>query len=173
MFWNIVKVIAYLCVCVFVIWLAYRVSKGLSGRVGGGTYSTKYMRHIDRMALSRDSAINIVQVGERYMLIGVSGGRVEMLCELKSEDLHELQSSDTPTPYTEAVGKAADVCKNALNMLKRKKNKNRFSEVLKQNVDEPETGISDVDRLIEQSERHTDRLRSRTMDKRGENDNEI
>ncbi len=59
--------------------------------------NTKYMKIIDRMNLSQDKSIAIVQVGEKYILTGVSSAGISLLKELSEEDLVQLNNEmDSP-----------------------------------------------------------------------------
>ena len=177
MFWDFFKIIAYLCVCVFVIWLSYRVSKGLggySGRLG----AAKYMKPIDRMPLGKDSALNIVQVGDKYMLIGVSNGRIDMLCELSEEDLAELDTDESEVDLYAAVknnfspitSKLVGFAKNVGGKVKKSNRKSNFSDILNDNIENGELTDdgSVVDELLKNSEKRMNDFKSKISDKRGE-----
>lgn len=180
MFWDFVKIIAYLCVCVFVIWLSYKVSKGLAG-YSGKLGMTKYMKPIDRMALGKDSALNIVQVGNKYMLIGISGGKIDMLCELSEEDLVELSAGGAETDIylavkdniSPAVSWVSDFAKNVGDKVRKNKKKSRkgnFSDMLNDNIENGEAydENSVVDELLKNSEMRMNNFKNKLSDKRGD-----
>lgn len=53
---------------------------------GGGRRSGR-MKTLDYMPLGTDKSLAIVQIGERYFLIGVSSGEINLLTELSPEDV--------------------------------------------------------------------------------------
>lgn|GEM_PF-2877825 len=69
--------------CGFVV-LSKRLSKG-SVFSGKG----KQVKVIDRLMLSRDSAVMVVQIGSRLLAVGVGKGAPSFLCELSPEDFPE------------------------------------------------------------------------------------
>lgn len=91
MFWDFVKVIAYLAACVFVIWLSMKASKLYAGGGLGKFASAKYIKLIDKMPFGKDCSVVIIQIGGKYMLLSISGGKADMLCELAEEDLVDLR----------------------------------------------------------------------------------
>jgi flagellar biogenesis protein FliO len=71
------------------------LSKRLQGRA---PFSGKRVKVIDRMMLTRDSAILLVQVGNRLLAVGVGKGAPSFLCELSSSDFPEYTGPATQTP---------------------------------------------------------------------------
>lgn len=72
-----------------IIYLSYICSKYL-GKGLAKTGSSQYMRLVDQMAVGQNRVLEIVQVGGRYLLLGVSQDKIETLAELSEEDLLPL-----------------------------------------------------------------------------------
>lgn len=83
--WEILKLIFYLLIFVLVVWGAYYCSKRIaqySTSYGG----SKYMQIIDRMAVSKDTSLAIVKIGDKYLLVSMSSGGTELLREFTEEE---------------------------------------------------------------------------------------
>jgi flagellar biogenesis protein FliO len=65
------------------IWLSKKFS-------GGSIVSGRRIKVIDRMMLTRDSTILIVQVGMRLLAVGTGKGAPSLLCELSPSDFPEF-----------------------------------------------------------------------------------
>lgn len=72
-----------------IIYLSYICSKYL-GKGLVKTGSSKYMRLMDQMVVGQNRSLMMVQVGGRYLLLGVSQEKIETLAELSEEDLLPL-----------------------------------------------------------------------------------
>lgn len=70
----------------FVITMIY-----IMGKVGKKTFpalsGSKYMKIIDRMSLSKENAVMIVQMGENFYLMSSCNGRVEILKEISEDEI--------------------------------------------------------------------------------------
>lgn len=77
---------------IFILYLSYVFSKYI-GKGIGMKKSTRHMQVLDRLILSQDKSIAVVQVGCRYFLIGVASSQINVLTELSGDDLVELQES--------------------------------------------------------------------------------
>ncbi|MCP5145846.1 MAG: flagellar biosynthetic protein FliO [Gammaproteobacteria bacterium] len=51
------------------------------------------MRVIESLALGPRDRLAVVQVGERRMLLGISPGRIQHLCELEGKEAADFQSA--------------------------------------------------------------------------------
>jgi len=77
---------------IFVIGLlvgAYLLTRRL-GRTGLGSRQSKYIKSIDRFALTRDKWIEIIQVGDQALVLGISGNSIQVLTSIKLSELNEL-----------------------------------------------------------------------------------
>lgn len=135
-----------------VLWGAYIASKWLASR-SAVNFSAKFMKIIDRVQLTRESFLCIIQVGERYFLAGISSGSINLLSEIFEEDL-------TLLPHEEMINPLDSIYKL---FEKAKKNKNGgFYDIFR----EEEENL--VDRLINESRKKTDRLRKSDEDESDE-----
>lgn len=78
---------------------------GASGRFGPAAGAGR-LRVLERTALGREHALLVVQVADRYFLLGSSPSGLTLLAELTGEE-GELWSSPPPSD-TPASGKAPD-----------------------------------------------------------------
>lgn len=90
------QIVSALCMTGLILWFAYIFTKyagrgmqlrgrGMAGRI----------KLIDRMALAPDKSVVIVQAGERYLLLGISSGQVNLLMEIPKEEM-ELTEPEVP-----------------------------------------------------------------------------
>lgn len=71
----------------------------LSKRMSGGkVFSGRRIKVIDRMMLSRDSYVMLVQIGMRLLAIGVGKGAPTILCELSPSDFPEYAKKTDESP---------------------------------------------------------------------------
>lgn len=84
---------ATVVVVAFIIYLSYLASKYLSRGMTKSS-SSRYMRLIDQMTLGQERYIAIVQVSGKYLLVGITAGQVNILSELKDEELFPLAPED-------------------------------------------------------------------------------
>lgn len=87
---QILEIVVYIIVIAAVLWLSHYVTKKLSNNIGGFN-SSKYIKHVDRMALSKDSFLSVVQIGDKYMVLGVSADRIDMLKEFEEDALKPIE----------------------------------------------------------------------------------
>ncbi|HAN43792.1 MAG TPA: flagellar biosynthetic protein FliO [Ruminococcaceae bacterium] len=71
---------------VLILFFAYFGSKWIAGKMSTGMIG-KNIKVIDRTALSPDKSLIIVQVSNKYMMLGVSPQRIEKICDLSKEDI--------------------------------------------------------------------------------------
>ncbi|MDR2532500.1 MAG: flagellar biosynthetic protein FliO [Oscillospiraceae bacterium] len=79
------------------------------------TASGSRLRIIDRANTGRDSSLLVVSVSGRLMLVGVSAGRIEKLCDLDIDEEEYFDSSDQPD---KPALNFSDVLKNYLKLNK-------------------------------------------------------
>ena len=90
--WELIYLIVVLA---GVIALAYYATKWLSKRYVTQGQKTKYMKVIDRIGLGQDRTLNIVQVGEKVMLLGVTQHRIEKICDIDIADMPIVQENQS------------------------------------------------------------------------------
>ncbi len=76
-----------LCVAV-ILFLAYWCTRRLGLAAGTGLSGAgNHMRVVDRLVLSQDKQIVLAQIGERWLVLGLStGGGIQLLVEISSEE---------------------------------------------------------------------------------------
>lgn len=109
------RMIATFIIVAFIIYLSYLASKYL-GRGMGRSGNSRYMRVIDQLPLGQDRHIAVVQVGGRYLLVGVTAGQISILSEIKDEELFPLapEEEDSKTQqldFRKMLGKLNDLGK--------------------------------------------------------------
>lgn len=91
-------VVTFVAVAV-IIYLSYLASKYI-GTGLNRSGSSKYMRLIDQITMGQDRHIAIVQIGGKYLLVGITAGQICVLSELQDEELFPL----SPDGESEATG---------------------------------------------------------------------
>lgn len=84
------RVIATFVAAAVIIYLSYLASKYI-GQGMSRSSSSRYMRLIDQITLGQDRHVAIVQVGGKYLLVGVTSGQVNVLSEIRDEELFPLE----------------------------------------------------------------------------------
>lgn len=83
------RVIVTFIAAAVIIYLSYVCSKYIGKGMSRGS-SSRYMRLVDQITLGQDRHMAIIQVGERYMLLGITAGQINVLTELKEDELFPL-----------------------------------------------------------------------------------
>lgn len=178
MFWDFVKVIAYLAACIFVIWLSMKASKLYAGGGLGRFASTRYIKLLDKMSFGKDSGVGIIQIGEKYMLVSMASGRVDILCELDEKDLIDLrgENSGAAGVYEAVADNFASAAGKLFGKFKKGKQskKGDFSKLLHQKADNEDIEFyksaekkkndesdSVVDELLESSHKRAEEFRTK------------
>ena len=76
-----------------IIYLSYLCSKYL-GKGLAKTGKSRYMRMVDQMMVGQNRTLSIVQVGDRYLLLGIGQEQVQTLAEFSEEDLVPLDGEE-------------------------------------------------------------------------------
>ncbi len=100
---------------VLILYLSYLFSRYLSKGMSKSS-SSKYMRLIDQITMGQDRHIAVVQIGTKYLLVGITAGQVNILTEIEDEELIPLSpdspDSDTKTlDFRSVMGKLSDMTK--------------------------------------------------------------
>ena len=109
------RVIATFIIVTFIIYLSYLASKYLSKGMGRSG-SSRYMRMIDQLTLGQDRHIAVIQVGGKYLLVGVTAGQISILSEVEDEELFPLAPDEEsggsqPPDFKKILGKLNDLGK--------------------------------------------------------------
>lgn len=147
-------IFCFIAFCV-VLWGAYAASKWLAAR-SAVNFSSKFMKIIDRVQLTRDAFLCIIQIGERYFLAGISSGNINLLSEIFEEDLIQMQSVEMINPLDSIYKLFKEKDFNLKNKT------GGFYNIFK----EEEENL--VDRIINESRKKTDRLRKTDEDESDE-----
>lgn len=116
MYENMGSAVFTLIVIIAVIYLSYIFSKFIGKRGFGSGNRSGYMRVLDRITLGKDSALAIVQVGEKHYLVGISSTGISVLSELDKEDLRTWKgNSETKSEFPQDFKAIMEKMKNLKN----------------------------------------------------------
>lgn len=105
------RVIATFIAVALIIYLSYIASKYIGGSLKRSS-SSRYMRLLDQVTLGQDRHVAIVQVGAKYLLVGVTAGQVSFLSELQDEELVPLSAEEeeemSPPDFKRMLEKLSD-----------------------------------------------------------------
>ena len=87
------RVIATFIAVIAIIYLSYLASKYI-GKGLGRTGSSRYMRLIDQITLGQDRHVAIMQIGGKYLLVGVTSSQINVLSEIQDDDLFPLEPDE-------------------------------------------------------------------------------
>lgn len=103
---------------VLIIYLSYVFSKYV-GKTVNKSGSSRYMRLLDQITLGQDRNIAIMQVGDKYLLVGITAGQINVLREMKEEELILLSADENQT------GVQSPAFKNLMEKMENLKKKGR------------------------------------------------
>ncbi len=90
------RVIITFIFAALIIYFSYVCTKYIGKGMNKRSLSS-YMRVVDQIMIGQDRYIAIVQVGERYLLVGITAGQINLLSELQEKDLLMLSSNTDGT----------------------------------------------------------------------------
>lgn len=125
LFEGVTTIISALVTLIFVLALAYIVLRWVGRRMPAQTGS-KQIKVLDRVPVSQDKCLMLVSVAGKVMLIGMSNGAVEKLCDFEGEAAEALC-----TPEQAATMSFSDALKENM-----KKNWGGGAERVKEGRDE-------------------------------------
>ena len=79
---------------VAILYAASMATRFIGSKYGNMGYS-KYIKILDRIMISKDGWIYIVQIGEKLFLIGVMSNNMQVLGEIEHADLMPLEKEQT------------------------------------------------------------------------------
>lgn len=109
---ELLTLLGMLLVVAAVLVLAYCVTRFLAGKAlpGVGRPAGRHMRLAEQLALGREQRLAVVELGERYLLLGVSATGITLLGELTRAEWEQCQSelpgSMRPPSFQEALKQA-------------------------------------------------------------------
>ena len=102
-------------------WMSRRLGNPSMGGI-------RRIKVIDTLMLGRSERISLVQIGEKYQLLGISGSGINLLGQF--DDLPAAVSTTTDTPFSKLFSQARDSIKpEAQKQQAAKDNSNPFSTV--------------------------------------------
>lgn len=90
---SIVTGLGTLLIIIAILFLTYIVTKYLGNRMGAGRYaggSSHYLGLVDRMFLGQDTSVALVRVSGRIFLVGITSDNINLLTEIREEELTEV-----------------------------------------------------------------------------------
>ncbi|KAJ49922.1 flagellar protein FliO/FliZ [Clostridium tetanomorphum] len=94
-FITLVKIIAFLPFIIFLIYISLKYGGEKLQDIQKG----KYMRILDRLPLSKENSLLIVKIGEKVYVISSASGKVEIISELKNEEIYKIEVSKNIPQY--------------------------------------------------------------------------
>ena len=94
---GIFTAISTLCIVAVIIYFSYVAAKLVAKGSVRASHS-KYMRMVDQMPVGQNRAVSVIQVGDRYFLLGIAEKQIDMLAELEEEGLIPLEIEDAAFP---------------------------------------------------------------------------
>lgn len=98
------SVILLLLGFVFVLVMAYWVTRQVGKRYGGGLLDTGRIKVLERMPLSQDRMLCIVQVAGKTLLVGITPHSMDTLCELDGDALPPLEPAPQAGSFKDVLG---------------------------------------------------------------------
>ena len=83
------RVIATFFVVLLIIYGSYLASKYI-GKGLSKSSSSMYMRLIDQITMGQDRHIAIIQVSNKFFLVGITAGQISVLSELQDDEIFPL-----------------------------------------------------------------------------------
>ncbi len=88
------KAIAAFFLAALIIYLSYVCSKLLNKGLNRSS-SSRYMRLLDQITVGQDRHLAVVQIGDRYLLVGITAGQINLLAEMQDEDLLPISPEES------------------------------------------------------------------------------
>ena len=104
---SIATAIGTLLIVVVLLFLTYICTKYIGTRMSVGRYaggSSRYISVMDQIPLGQESSAALVKISGRIFLLGITGQNVNLLTELKDDELLELSVPES-TNYAGAAFK--------------------------------------------------------------------
>jgi flagellar protein FliO/FliZ len=118
---DIIEIIMGLLLCGFIIWLAYKFSRMISIR-SVGSLKARYLHEVERIAMSTESYITLLQCGTGYYLVGVTKESINILAEINEETLQELPDASPVNTDDTKESEFFTKLKSELENIKNKRN---------------------------------------------------
>jgi len=100
---EILRAIGILIAFVIILALAYLAARFTGAKLAGYT-TGRYIKVIDRIFLGRDKWVCLIQVGNQYYLVGITGQNMEFLGQVSQQDLIPLHSEEESGSFARLLG---------------------------------------------------------------------
>ena len=90
-----VKILVFLPFIIFLIYLLLKYGGVKLQEVQNG----RYMKIVDRLALSKENSLLIVKIGEKGYVVSTVQGKIEIHMEISQEDLAKIESTKAIPQY--------------------------------------------------------------------------
>ena len=90
-----VKILVFLPFIIFLIYLLLKYGGVKLQEVQNG----RYMKIVDRLALSKENSLLIVKIGEKGYVVSTVQGKIEIHMEIPQEDLAKIESTKAIPQY--------------------------------------------------------------------------
>ncbi len=84
------KIIAALPIVLLLAYLSFRLSRGYMKTLRKG----EFLKVVETVPVFSKSAVSIVQVGDRYLVVGISEQGIHLLTELTEEEAAKMQKKN-------------------------------------------------------------------------------
>lgn len=104
---SMVTAIGTLLIVVAILFLTYIFTKYIGTRMSVGRYAggnSRYISVIDQTLLGQESSVALVRISGRVFLLGITGQNVNLLTELRDDELTEIAVPES-TNYAGAAFK--------------------------------------------------------------------
>ncbi|MFT8313913.1 MAG: flagellar biosynthetic protein FliO [Clostridium sp.] len=91
----ILKLVAALLVILPLIYVSIKYGGNKLQNMQNGNY----MKVLERLPLTKENSLLVIQIGEKGYVFSSSGNKLEILMELYSEEIKKIQESKTVTQY--------------------------------------------------------------------------
>lgn len=157
----LISFIVFIIVFGSVIFLAYVTTKFIGNKSVRATKG-KYINIVETVSLGLEGRLHLVKVGEEFLLISVSGKKVELLSKVNIDSYPEDESSESINPFT-----FKDIFEKYLNNFKGKQGNEKNVK-----LEESNSGDNSFQRNIEKLRNITARKEKRNATGGDENTNE-
>lgn len=97
MFGEIFTVVCALLGIIGLMFLAFYAARWLNRHFSGGLFGggQKTVKIIECVGIAQDKQLMIIQIGSKYMLIGVTPNAINKICDLEETDIAFSENSET------------------------------------------------------------------------------
>jgi flagellar protein FliO/FliZ len=95
-FWIlIIKIMLFLPLILLLLYISLKYGGNKLQKLQDG----KYMKMLDRIAISKDNSVVVIKIGEKAYAISSSSSKIEILFELPKEDIVTIENSKEMPQY--------------------------------------------------------------------------